>query len=87
MRKIRTKMTKRPTGVLENAMQEDQKGCKKNNTRAEEEQTNAARTKQHEDVEEYTGIRPKKTKKNPDKSSEECDARRSERLQEEQHTY
>ena len=64
MRKIR-KMTKRPTGVLENAMQEDQKGCKKNNTRAEEEQTNAARTKQHEDVEEYTGIRPKKTKKKP----------------------
>ena len=67
-------------------MQEDQKGCKKNNTRTEEEQTNAARTKQHEDVEEYTGIRPKKTEKNPDRSAGECDARRSKRLQEEQHT-
>ena len=35
----------------------DQKGCKKNNIRAEEEQTTAARTKQHED-EEDIGIRP-----------------------------
>ena len=39
-------------------MQENQKGCKKNNIRAEEEQTTAARTKQHEDEEEDTGIRP-----------------------------
>ena len=39
-------------------MQEDQKGCKKNNIRAEEEQITAARTKQHEDVEGDTGIRP-----------------------------
>ena len=38
-------------------MQEDQKGCKKNNIRAEGEQTTAARTKQHEDEEEDTGIR------------------------------
>ena len=42
-------------------MQEDQKGCKKN-IRAEEEQTTAARTKQHEDEEEDIGKRPKKTK-------------------------
>ena len=39
-------------------MQEDQKGCKKNNIRAEEEQIIAARTKQHEDEEEDTGKRP-----------------------------
>ena len=39
-------------------MQEDQKGCKKNNTRTEEEQTTAARTKQHEDEQEDAGIRP-----------------------------
>ena len=39
-------------------MQEDQKGCKKTNVRAEEEQITAARTKQHEDKEEDTGIRP-----------------------------
>ena len=38
-------------------MKEDQKGCK-NNTRAEEEQITAARTKQHEDEEKDTGIRP-----------------------------
>ena len=38
-------------------MQHDQKGCKKNNTRAEEEQTIAARTKQHEDEVEHIGIR------------------------------
>ena len=43
-------------------MQEDQKGCKKNNIRAEEEQITAARAKQHEDEEEDTGIRPKKDK-------------------------
>ena len=47
-----------PTGVLNNVMQEDQKGYKKNNVRAEEEQTTAARTKQREDEEEDTGIRP-----------------------------
>ena len=41
---------------------QDQKGCKKN-IRVEEEQITAARTKQHEDEEEDTGIRPKKTKK------------------------
>ena len=39
-------------------MQGDQKGCKKNNTHAEEEQITAARTKQHEDEKEDTGIRP-----------------------------
>ena len=39
-------------------MQEDQKGCKKNNIRAEEEQTTAARAKQREDEKEDTGIRP-----------------------------
>ena len=48
------KKTEKPTGVLENVM-EDQKGCKKNNIRAEEEQITAARTKQHEDGEEDTG--------------------------------
>ena len=60
IRKIRTKKTKKkkkPTGVLQNVMQEDQKGCKKS-IRAEEEQTTAAWTKQHEDEEEDTGIRP-----------------------------
>ena len=61
-RKIITKKTKKPTGVLKNVMQEDQKGCKKNNIRAEEEHITAARAKQHEDEEEYTVIRPKKTK-------------------------
>ena len=39
---------------------QDQKGSK--NIRAEEEQITAARAKQHEDEEEDTGIRPKKTK-------------------------
>ena len=43
-------------------MQEDQKGRKKDNIRAEEEQITVARAKQHEDEEEDTGIRPKKTK-------------------------
>ena len=45
---------------------QDQKGCKNNSIllRAEEEQTTAARAKQHEYDEEDTGIRPKKTKKN-----------------------
>ena len=37
---------------------EDQNGWNKNNIRAEEEQKTAARTKQHEDEEDYTGIRP-----------------------------
>ena len=37
---------------------QDQKDCKKNIIRAEEEQITAARTKQHEDEEEDTGIRP-----------------------------
>ena len=46
------------TGVLNHVMQEDQKGCKKNNIRAEEEQITAARTKQHADEEEDTGITP-----------------------------
>ena len=39
-------------------MQEDQKGCKKNNIRAEEEQITAARAKQHEDEKEDTCVRP-----------------------------
>ena len=49
---------KKPTGFLKNVTQEDHKDCKKNNIRAEEEQKTAARTKQHEDEEDYTGIRP-----------------------------
>ena len=56
IRETRTKETKKPTGVLKNVMQEDQKGCK--NIRAEEEQITAARTKQREDEEEDTGMRP-----------------------------
>ena len=48
---------------MKNVIQEDQKGCKKNNMRAEEEQLTAARTKQHEDKEEDTGIRPAGGKK------------------------
>ena len=59
---IRPKKTKdrkkKPTGVLNNVMQEDYKGCKKNNTRAKQERTTAARAKQHEDEEEDTGKRP-----------------------------
>ena len=43
-------------------MQEDQKGCKKNNIRAEEEQITAAQAKHHEDEEEDTGIWQKRTK-------------------------
>ena len=39
-------------------MQEDQKGCKKNNIRVEDEQITAARTRQHNDEEEDTGVRP-----------------------------
>ena len=39
-------------------MTQDQKGCKKNNVGAEEEQITTARTKQHEDEEGDTGIRP-----------------------------
>ena len=42
---------------------QDQKGCKKNNVRVEEQQTTAARTKQHEDEEEDTGIGPAGRKK------------------------
>ena len=38
--------------------QEHQKSSKKNNIRAEEEQTTAARTKQHEDEDGDTGTRP-----------------------------
>ena len=53
---------KKPTGVLKDAMQQDQKGCTKNNIRAEGEQTTAARTK-HEGEEEDTGIRPAGTEK------------------------
>ena len=49
--KSRTKKTQKPTGVLKNVMQEDQKGCKKNSIRAEEEQITAARAKQHKDEE------------------------------------
>ena len=37
---------------------EDQKDCKKNDIRDESEQITAARTKQHEDEEEDTGMRP-----------------------------
>ena len=48
-------------------MEEDQKGCKKNNIRAEEEQITAARAEQHNDEEEDTGIRPKKTRKKNEK--------------------
>ena len=54
---------KKPTGVLKNVMHEDQRGCKKNNVRAEEEQITAVRTKQHEDGEEDTGIRRRGGKK------------------------
>ena len=54
---IRPKNKKKTTGVLKNVMQEDQKGCKKN-INVEEEQTTAARTKQHEGEEADTDIRP-----------------------------
>ena len=71
---------------MKDVMQEDQKGCKKNNVRADEEQITATRTKQHKDEEEDTGIRPKKIEdKKADTSSQECDGR-SERLQKERHT-
>ena len=53
----------RQEGILQNVMREDQKGCKKNNVLAEEEQITAARTKQHGDKEEYTGRRPAERKK------------------------
>ena len=43
------KTKKKPTGVLKNLVQEDQKGCKNIYIRAKEEQITAARTKQHED--------------------------------------
>ena len=71
---------KKPTGVVKNVMQ-DQKGCKKI-IRAGEEQITAAQTKQHEDEEEHTGLRPGKTNKQiqtKSRSSEYCDAIRSER--------
>ena len=63
-------------------MQQDQKGCKKNNIRAEEEQITAARKKQHvhEKIPAY-GRNKKKTTvvlKNVMQASE--------MLQEEQHT-
>ena len=62
-------------------MMQDQEGCKKDNIRAKEDKIIAGRTKQHEDEEEDTGIRPQKTRhKKADRSSEGCDARRSERL-------
>ena len=50
-------------------MQEDQKGCKNNHMRAEE-QISAARTKQHEGEEEDTGKRPNKIK--DERTSKEC---------------
>ena len=49
---------KKPTGVLKNVIQEDQKGCKKNNIRAEEEQKTTARTKQREDEEGESLCKP-----------------------------
>ena len=55
------KKKKKPTGVLKNVKQEDRKGCEENiilYVRAEEGQITTARTKQHEDEEEDTGIRP-----------------------------
>ena len=53
-----TKDKEKPTGVLINVMKDDQKGCKKNNIRAEEEQqATAARTKQHDDEKEDAGTR------------------------------
>ena len=55
---IRPKNTKKPTGVLKNVMRGYQKGCKKNNIRAEEEQITASPTNQDEDEEEDTGVRP-----------------------------
>ena len=56
--KIRTRGKKKPAGVLKNVTQ-DQQGRTKIVLRcAEEEQINAARTKQHEDEQEDTGIRP-----------------------------
>ena len=59
-------------------MQEDQKGCKKNNICAKEEQITAARAKQHEDEEEDTGIRsPKKNKKNVRAEEEQTTAART----------
>ena len=45
-------------------MSSDQKSCKENNVRAEEEQI-AARTEQHEDEEEDTGIGRKRLKTIP----------------------
>ena len=55
---IRPKNTKKPTGVLKNVMRGYQKGCKKNNIRAEEEQKTTARTKQREDEEGESLCKP-----------------------------
>ena len=60
---------KKPRGALKNVMLEDQKGCKKNNIRAEEEQIAAARAKQHEDGEEDTAIKGRKRQKTRDKKN------------------
>ena len=46
---------------------QDQKGCNKQNIRAGEEQITAARTKQHEEEEGDTGIRPQMTKTKKEK--------------------
>ena len=48
-------------------MKDDQKGCKKNNIRAEEEQTTAARAKQHGDEKDDAGVRPAVTEKQGNK--------------------
>ena len=61
MRKLKTVRTKKTTGVLKN-LTDDQRGCKKNNIRAEEEPITTARAKQHQDEDEDTDIRPEKTK-------------------------
>ena len=46
-----------PTGVLKNVVKEDNKACQ-NNVRAEEEQITVARTKQDEEEDSFTGIKP-----------------------------
>ena len=71
-RKIRNEKTKKADRSSEDCDAKSGKEvCK--NMRAEEEQIIATRAKQHEDKEEDTGIRPKKTKtktKTNDRSSE-----------------
>ena len=62
-------------------MQEDQKGCKKNNIRAEEEQITVARAKQHEDEEEDTGIRPAGKEKSGNKERNTAKRTKQARLQ------